>query len=656
MISAEIIPTVGLSRKLGALTYTVPEKFSEIKRGDVVRVPLGKKTVLGAVTSVNHDHGDTARLREIISLEPLAARVTEASFRLVDFISREYCASPGLVMRSIVSKPAPRARRREDFFGIAEKSAPPVLTPSQKSALERISACLNKAEQFLLFGVTGSGKTEVYLRSIEKVLSSSRQALVLVPEIALTPQTLARFASRFGNRSVAVVHSRLSYGQKFLIWKGVESGEIQVLIGPRSAIFAPFKNLGLIVLDEEHDPSYKQSEQNPRFHTRTAAAELGRIWNCPLVLGDATPSLETFYRSETDLIQRLELPERINQPMPGVEIVDMGAEARAGNFSIFSSQLLKKISNHLASGRQIILFLNRRGQATSMVCRDCGTVVACDRCSSPLPYHRSRGRLVCHHCNRNFPLPDTCVKCRSARLKLAGTGTEKVEEEILARFPQARLLRLDSDSVSAKRDLQRVYQDFLAHRFDIVVGTQLVAQGWDLSGVGLIGVINADTSLAFPDFRSLERTFQLITQVAGRAGRGSLSGEAVFQTYSPQNSAILAALNHDYRGFYHREIADRKLFGYPPFSRLVKLAARANRPDTASELIRDSLEKIRRAGARDEWVVGPVAAFVPRVRGQSIFYGILKLPLEEDFLATLRPVLLELPRNIEIDIDPDSLL
>ncbi|MBM2831333.1 MAG: priA, partial [Dehalococcoidia bacterium] len=462
-------------------------------------------------------------------------------------------------------------------------SCPPRLYPSQERVWGRLEAGLtavlggtssSKTPVFLLHGVTGSGKTEIYLRALARTVELGKKGIVLVPEIAITPQTIERFASRFPGR-VAVLHSGLSLGEQFDEWHRICRGDFDVVIGSRSAIFAPQRELGLIVVDEEHEWTYKQQDRTPRYHAREVAVKLGRICGAVVILGSATPDLESYYRSERGEYELLELPERIAghrlASLPEVELVDMREELKAGNRSIFSRSLLRGISRVLDAREQAILFLNRRGDATFVQCRRCGFALRCRRCDVSLTYHSVEEGLYCHQCNYRVSVPGLCPQCGSPGMKFLGVGTEGVEREAALAFPGARLLRWDRDVTRGRHFHEEILDKFIRHEADILIGTQMIAKGLDLPLVTLVGVVNADLALNLPDYRSAERTFQLSTQVAGRAGRGTAGGQVVVQTYAPEHYALQAAAGHDYAAFYQRELVGRRQFGQPPFKGLARL-------------------------------------------------------------------------------------
>jgi primosomal protein N' (replication factor Y) len=557
------------------------------------------------------------------------------------------------------------------------------LTPDQAVAWQQIEqgmarqAADRRSFVALLHGVTGSGKTEIYLRALAAALAAGQRAIVLVPEISLTAQTVRRFEARFPGR-VAVLHSQLSLGQRYAVWDRVRRGQADVLIGPRSALFAPVSRLGLIVVDEEHDESYKQSEPIPlpAYHGRDAAVALGRLVGAAVLLGSATPDLVSYYRATQGTFHLIELPRRIvppvhgdgngagerAHPLPPVRIVDLRQELRAGNRSILSRPLQEALHRTLSSGEQAILFLNRRGAATFVLCRDCGHVLKCPKCSTPLTYHQMSTKgaqravqpgLVCHRCNHREPAPARCPNCGGHRIRYFGLGTERVEEAVQQLWPGARLLRWDRDT-AASLDHERFLQTFTEHRADVLIGTQMIAKGLDLPLVTLVGVISADTALHLPDYRAAERTFQLLTQVAGRAGRSHRGGQVIVQTYNPEDYAIEAAARHDFAGFYRREVENRRRLGYPPFSRLVAL--RFSDPDArrcraeAERLGKWLAAEVVRLGLHAD-LIGPVPCFFSRVQGRYRWQIVVR---SADPMPLLRDV--ALPRGWRIDVDPVTLL
>jgi len=532
----------------------------------------------------------------------------------------------------------------------------PELTHLQEGVWSDVKSTIlitKKSDVFLLHGVTGSGKTEIYLRALEQIIAVGKKAIVLVPEIALTPQTVARFASRFPGR-IAVLHSKLSMGEQFDEWWRIKQGEFDVVIGPRSAVFAPQPDLGLIVVDEEHEGTYKQYEQSPRYHAKDVAIELAKLTGAVVILGSATPDVISYHRSRLGEYRLLELPERIAKGEKQIKIVDMREELKAGNRSIFSRSLESSIGRALADKEQVILFLNRRGTATFVQCRDCGYVLQCKRCDISMTYHSAAEDLVCHHCNNRESLPSNCPQCRSGRIKFLGLGTQKVEEEINRIFPQARLMRWDRDAISSKYSHEEILERFMAHEADVLIGTQMIAKGLDFPLVTLVGIINADVNLNLPDFRSAERTFQLLFQVAGRAGRGSLGGQVIVQSYLPEHYAVSCVSKGGYNCFYDQEISLRRQYWNPPFSRLARLIY----TDTDDELCRKEADALYRQlkEEADSWgmpvsLIGPAPAFVRRVRGRYRWQIIMR---SEDPVRLLSKI--AIPPRWAVDIDPVSLL
>jgi primosomal protein N' (replication factor Y) len=566
-----------------------------------------------------------------------------------------------LESRHLVSVEKLRVRRDPLSHLSLTTSLPPVLTSSQQAAWESIQDVIVKEARqpgrpavFLLFGVTGSGKTEIYLRALAQVIATGKRGICLIPEIALTQQTVERFANRFPGR-VAVLHSGLSPGEQFDEWQWIIEGNCDVVIGPRSALFAPLPSLGLIIIDEEHEWTYKQEDKSPRYHARDVAIELAQLSDAVVILGSATPDIGSFHKAQQGEYHLVELKERITprgySPLPEVSIVDLREELKAGNTSLFSRSLLAAMKETLAQGEQIILFLNRRGTATFVRCRNCGFVFRCPRCSIALTYHSVEKRLICHRCRYSIPVSPSCPRCSQRYLRFLGIGTQRVEEEARHFFPEARLLRWDRDVITRRYAHEELLKNFRDHKADVLIGTQMIAKGLDLPQVTLAGIINADTGLNFPDFRSSERTFQLLCQVAGRAGRGVKAGKVIIQTYSPDNYTIEAAAQHNYLGFYHKEIDYRRQYNYPPFSQLVRLVY----SHTNEELCRREVERVHRLildeKARGDMidfnVIGPVPTFAFRARGRYRWQLFLRGPDATRVLSQLT-----LPRGWTIDVDP----
>jgi primosomal protein N' (replication factor Y) len=547
-----------------------------------------------------------------------------------------------------------REVRRDPLLGRSLTASQPLtLTPDQQYALDCIVGAEYQPRPILLHGVTGSGKTEVYLQALAAVIAQGKRGIMLVPEIALTTQAVLRVAGRFPGR-VAIIHGDLGVGERYDEWRRIRAGQVDVVIGARSALFAPVPDLGLIIIDEEHEPAYKQSEHRPTYHARETAIVLADILRIPLVLGSATPSVETYYRAERDAYRLVELPGRIGAVLPPVEIVDLRNELHAGNTSIISRRLYEELRRVLESGQQAILFLNRRGAASCILCRDCGYMAMCDRCDTPLTYHSTERILLCHYCGRQGKVLHFCPACKSAGVRYFGLGTEKVQETIQRTFPTARLLRWDRDTARDRRAHEQLLDRFERREADILIGTQMIAKGLDLPGVTLVGVVSADIALSLPDFSAAERAFTLLTQVAGRAGRGSEPGRVIVQTFNPQHFCIDAASRHDYHEFYWAEIEARQRYGYPPFRRFVKFTySHENRHRCQNEalLLYERLcNWIERLQLPDTDIVGPAPALMERVRGKYRWQMIARGP---DLHRLVRVI--DAP-GWEIDIDPVSSL
>ena len=444
-------------------------------------------------------------------------------------------------------------------------------TKEQQNAYEKIEKSIkqNENKEFLIFGVTGSGKTEIYLQSIEKVLDEGKNSIVLVPEISLTPQMVDRFIARFGQEKIAVIHSKLSIGERYDAWKKIASGKIKIVIGARSAIFAPLKNIGLIIIDEEHDSSY-QSEMTPKYDAKEIAKYIAKENSCPLILGSATPDMKTYYKASKGEISLLELTKRANNSkLPTVKIVDLREELANGNRTMLSRSLQEEIKKNIEKKEQTILFLNRRGYSTFIMCRDCGYTVKCKNCNITMTYHLKQNKLKCHYCGYEEKPVTICPECSSTNIRYFGTGTQKLEQEVNRLFPTASTIRMDVDTVTKKNSHEEILNKFRNDNIDILIGTQMVVKGHHFPKVSLVGVITADSTLNIEDFRANERTFQILTQVAGRAGRENLEGRVLIQTYNPDSLAIEYASMQDYKTFYESEIEIRKQLKYPPFCDII---------------------------------------------------------------------------------------
>jgi primosomal protein N' (replication factor Y) len=545
----------------------------------------------------------------------------------------------------------------------APERPPRTLNSAQLAAYQKMEEALRQQtfQTFLLYGVTGSGKTEVYLRAIDACLALGRGALLLVPEIALTPAVAGQFFQRFGDR-VAILHSAFNDAERAEQWRRIRAGAASVVVGTRSGVFAPVQNLGLVVVDEEHDQSYKQQE-TPRYNGRDVAIVRAQAAGAVVVLGSATPSLETRYNADRGKYALLELPERIERrPMPEVEVIDMRQEfLETRKQATFSRRMFEAIGQRLEKGEQTMLLLNRRGFSSFVACRTCGERIQCANCAVTLTYHRRDRRLLCHYCNYAEKVPDVCPKCNSEHLNFLGMGSEKVEDELRRAFPEARIARLDRDTVTGKRHFETILHGFRERDFDILVGTQMIAKGHDIPNVTLVGIVSADVGLGMPDFRAAERAFQLLTQAAGRAGRGDLPGYVFIQTINPDHYAIRFAAAQDYKAFYEKEIQFRRLMRYPPFSVLANVLVRSEKQEEALAMSAE-LGNMLNPAPEGLKILGPAEAPVPKLKKEYRYQILVKAASRKrlnETLQMLRRFAHERhwnPASLMIDVDPFTLL
>lgn len=540
-----------------------------------------------------------------------------------------------------------------------QPSTPKKLTTEQAQATNAVDQAIDEkqAATFLLEGVTGSGKTEVYLQIIQHALAQGKSALMLVPEISLTPQIVRQFKARFGDQ-VALLHSALSDGERYDEWRRIEKGDAQVVVGARSAIFAPIKNLGVIIMDEEHETSYKQ-EDMPRYHARDVAQWRGQYHHCPVVLGSATPSLESRARAQKGVYQWLRLTKRINgKDLPHVQLVDMRQAGRYAPTTDISQELATEIQKKLALNEQVVLMLNRRGYSSFLMCRECGEVIKCPNCDISLTYHKDTNSLKCHYCGHEEPVPQVCPNCHSKAVRYFGTGTQRVEKELTELFPTARILRMDVDTTRRKGAHERILDEFGKHHADILLGTQMIAKGLDFPNVTLVGVLNADTSLGLPDFRASERTFQLLTQVSGRAGRAEKEGNVLIQTYNPDHYAIQYAQRQDYEHFFGKEMQVRHQGGYPPYYFTIQITASARTEADAAQKMFQIRGEIVDYLSQNAVILGPTPQSIMRINNRYYYQLVIKYknePQLENYLQNLLLTSQKEERNglqIVIDRDP----
>ena len=659
---ARVSPDLRAGPPAALYDYLIPTELQDqIRLGQRVVVPFGRRRVFGFVVELLNESPieELRPLERIRDEEPL---LLPHQITLAQWIASHYLCPLPEVLRAMIP-PALRtgkatARRRAaskrpaaDSAAMTGSDAPLKLTPAQEEAFAPIRDAVtwSRAEEFLLFGVTGSGKTEVYLAAIKAALAQGKGAIVLVPEISLTPQTEKRFAVHFPG-IVAVLHSGLTVAERGREWRRVRAGQAQVVVGSRSAIFAPMANPGVVIVDEEDSSSYKQYDAMPRYQAADVARHLGRVLSVPVVLGSATPRLEAYRQAVGDKgLRLLRMSHRFGgRPLPPVEIVDLREELAWGNRSPFSRRLAELVSETLREGGQGILFLNRRGTSSVVLCRSCGEALGCPNCSVSLTLHLQGRLCTCHYCDHQLVLPEACPSCGSRLLRALGAGTERIEAEARELWPEARILRMDRDTVGHRDAHREIYEAFVRREADLLIGTQMVAKGWDLPGVRLVGIVNADIALHFPDFRAAEKTFSLLTQVAGRAGRGDEPAQVILQTYSPDHPVVQLASAHDYEGFAAMELEARRQLRFPPFTRLLVLTRSDPSDREAREQAR--LEAVRLRGlleGTEVEVLGPSPAFIPRLR--SLYRW--QLTVRATRLEAVRP---HLPagRGWAIDVDP----
>ena len=631
-----------------------------------------------AVEEVSHDRdplrAPSAKLRIAMTGAEPQGKIPKAERELLAYLSlhpgshnvgdlEALVHNASQAARSLARKQAVTLSTEPVKIRSAPIRAPHQLNTSQRNAFDLIDAGIatRKFCTFLLYGVTGSGKTEVYLNAIDATLTAGRGALMLVPEIALTPAVAGQFYARFGDR-VAILHSAFSDAERADQWRRIRAGGASVVVGTRSGAFAPVRNLGLIVVDEEHDASYKQ-EETPRYHGRDVAIVRARAANACVVLGSATPSLESRFNAASGKYTLLEIPDRIaDRPMPTVQVIDMRTEfLETRKHAIFSRALIGAIRERLENNEQAMILLNRRGFSTFVACRSCGERVQCINCAVTLTYHRRDRRLLCHYCGYAEKIPSACPKCESEHIHFMGSGSERVEDELHGEFPQAKIARLDRDTVAGKRQFEDILQNFRERNFDILVGTQMIAKGHDIPNVTLVGVVSADVGIGMPDFRAAERTFQILTQVAGRAGRGDLPGIVYMQTINPDHYAIRFAAQQDYNGFFEKELQFRRFMKYPPFAAMANVLIRAAKQEDALRMSTELGHHVTPA-PENMRIMGPAEAPVPRLKAEYRYQLLIKSGSRKDLNALLRKAQ-EFARAqkwsataLVIDVDPLTLL
>ena len=654
---------VALSVPLGTtFSYRVPAALMDtVTRGAVVRVPFSGRERIGVVTGLSRTFPKVRGLKDLKEVLSGPYRLDEDALALGQWISAYYACSLGEALALFLPpRPATRARKVPWSQAGGKPSSSQKLFQHQEEALREIDKAMEGKSYagFLLHGVTGSGKTEVYLQAIQHALNRGKGALVLLPEIALTPQTLARLEERFPGQ-VAPYHSRLSQGERCAVWEAAAQGRLPIVVGARSAIFVPVRELGLIVVDEEHDPSYK-SDSRPRYQARDVALIRGRQQSIPVVLGTATPSLESYYNALTGKLQRLLLPHRIGtDALPRVEIVDLRNRQSYG-LQVLSPPLEEAIEEALGRGEQIIILHNRRGFARILQCHACGHVETCPHCDISLIWHLKNDRLRCHYCGYSRAKPTICADCGQAVLRPKGMGTERVEMALASRFPEARILRLDQDTTTTKKAHGEILGSFARREADILLGTQMVAKGLHFPSVTLVGVVSADAGLHFPDLRAHERAFQLLTQVAGRSGRIS-PGRVILQSYDPSHRVLRRVLHHDVEGFLEEELQQRRQLRYPPLARLSAILVTVRDEDLLEEILSMVAERLHRLlSGSGVQILGPARAALPRLqrrwRGQILLKGSLSDEGKRAVVEVLETMGKGRRADFTFDVDPQQLL
>ncbi len=660
-----------------AFTYVLPQELKEkAVPGVRVRVPFRNREIIGYLVGL--EAPDTAKdlkpVLEVLDDQPV---LSKEMIELTKWVSTYYGSSWGEAVENALPKWVKYGKKTDKYIKKAQKIAdsesrmavPPqefTLTPEQKNAFKTISASLagQDPKPILLYGVTGSGKSELYIRAIHETLKKNRSVICLVPEIALTEQLKRFFTGHFGN-ALEILHSKMTDGERFLAWKRIEMGHCRVVLGPRSAVFAPMPDLGLIIMDEEHEGSYKQ-ETTPRYHAREVALWRAQHEHALFLMGTATPSLESMFMAEQGGLTRLDLTQRVDQKsMPKVQIIDLKTyEHDRKRSAILSLPLMREIEHNLKHGEGTMLLLNRRGFSTSIHCPKCGQTEKCKLCQVALTFHQEQRKLLCHYCNFQKEVPEVCSSCKTPILRFAGFGTEKVESEVAKFFPKAKIARLDADTTKTKDAHETILDQFRQKKIDILIGTQMIAKGFDFPHVTFVGVILADIGLRLPDFRSSERTFQLLTQFAGRAGRGTKPGRVYIQTYTPEHPSVLFAKEHDFLNFYRHEKTFRQEFNYPPFCSLVNIIIRARDEKKAyafAREVRDSLKKEFAEAIRSGMeIMGPAPLPFYKLRGHFRWHVMLKVPRTTTITPQLYACLMSVKKPsavaFALDVDPLNIL
>lgn len=651
-MKAEII--VGKKTSKDYFSYKIPEIFfGKLLIGSIVEVEFGNKKIFGVVAEISHKKNVVGhKLKEILAINE-DFFIDPAYIEIAKWVSNYYFCTLGEAISLFLPPRIKRPRKQKVMADSAKNVSKLVLNSEQEKILNRIvkNFASSKKIPHLIFGVTGSGKTEIYLALAKKILEQKKSVVILVPEIVLTPQNISRFKKIFANQ-VTIMHSKLSKSEKYYCYRDFYSGLKKIIIGPRSALLIPNRDIGLVIIDEEQEESYKQ-DQNPRYDAIKLAEKITGFLGANLVLGSATPKIETFYQAQEGIYDFHQLSKRFHQPdMPVAKIIDMRQEIKRGNNSILSEYLQQRIKNVIDGGGQIILFLNRKGMSTFVSCRDCGEVIFCKYCDVPMVYHigEKDDYLHCHHCDKIQKVPKNCPNCKSMKIKFFGSGTERLEREVIKLFPWAKTKRVDSSEFKNISDYESFYENFSKRKYDIVIGTQILAKGFDIPGVELVGIVSADVGLHLPYFRASEKVFRLITQVSGRSGRRTKAGETVIQTYWPQSEAIKYASKHDYKSFYEIEIKKRFEKNYPPRTHIVRIVSENKNQQKAKKII----EKLAKDLTDLKFnFIGPGQCFFSKISNRYRFQLLIKVDkLPDTKLIEIR----QKYKNLIWDSDPVNIL
>jgi len=653
---ANVIPETKIFSKEGFFSYQIPDDLShKVNVGSIVTIPFGKRKIRGVVKEIykktNSRKKRKYQLRTISEVDENFI-ISKEFIEIADWISNYYLCSMGEAI-SIFMPPIIKKLKNFEYKEYTKNKKLNPLTTLQKEIFDRLKNKLlaTRKKPTLIFGVTGSGKTEIYLHLAKETIRIGKSVILLVPEIILTPQNIQRFEEIFAS-NVVLMHSGLSASEKYRCYKSFYDGEKKIIVGPRSALLVPNNNIGLIIVDEEQEDSYKQ-EQNPRYDASQIAEKIAKKQNALLLLGSATPRIESYYKSKKGTYDLEILPGRFNTlTLPEAEIIDLKNEIKKENFSPISERLQELLYNVLKKKEQAILFLNRRGMATFVSCRDCGFVANCPHCDIPLIYHLEKNRdfLTCHHCQKEFPLPAKCPDCKSFRIKYFGSGVEKIEIELKRLLPKARIKKVDSKVLRNHTEYEKFYQNFRDHKFDFVVGTQILAKGFDIPDVSLVGIISADVGLHLPHFRALEKIFRLITQVSGRSGRRSKSGKTIIQTYWPNSAAIKYAAKHDFEGFYNEEIKKRLAKNYPPKNHLIRILNENKNKEMAFSEIKKLASEFEKNNIE---FIGPGQCFFHKLNNKFRYQIIIKT---EKLPNSKISNIYQIQQKFTWDVDPINLL